>query len=52
MRTEFELHKDVTDSYEIYQLVLNAKESMRKLDEMLVKQHFKMEKAITKDNLT
>jgi hypothetical protein len=50
MRTEFEMNKDVTDSYEIYQLVLSAKEGMRRLDEMLAKEHFKMQESITKNN--
>ena len=39
MRTEFELNRDVRDSFTLYTLVLNAKESMRRVDEMLLKQH-------------
>jgi hypothetical protein len=49
MRTEFEMNRDVTDSYEIYQLILGAKESMRRLDEMLVKQHFELQNSLKKD---
>ena len=49
MRTEFEMHKNVTDSYEIYQLVLSAKESMRRVDQMLANQHHEMTQKINHD---
>jgi hypothetical protein len=38
MRIEFEMNKDVKDSYELYQLALSAKEGMRRLDQMLFEQ--------------
>lgn len=49
MRTEFEMHKNVTDSYEIYQLVLSAKESMRRIDQMLANQHYEMTQKINQN---
>ena len=37
-RKEFELNRGCCDSYEIYQLMINARDSMQQSKEMLVKQ--------------